>query len=83
MLLAAHFKDLEKGITAKDFRVLEDTVMSVFKGPLIEDEDDLDLFRFYKFNKSDYCNDLLRVKIEGAFVEGAGAGDEPENPRID
>lgn len=71
-VLEDQFKDLERGIAAKDFRELEDTVLRVFKGPLIEDRDDLDLFRFYDFNKSDYCKDLFRVKIEEANG-GAGA----------
>jgi hypothetical protein len=80
-LLEGHFKDLDKGITAADFKKLEDTVLAVFKGPLVEDEDDLDLFRFYEFNKSDYSRDLLGVKIERVLnAAGAARGRYLENP---
>ena len=32
-LLEGHFKDLEKGISANDFKELEDTVLAVFIYP--------------------------------------------------
>jgi hypothetical protein len=79
-LLEGHFKELDKGISAADFKELEDTVLAVFKGPLIEDEDDLDLLKFYEFNKSDYSRHLLDVKIE-RVLNAAGAA-RVENPEI-
>jgi hypothetical protein len=81
-LLEGHFKDLEKGISAADFKELEDTVQAVFNGPLIEDRDDLDLFKFYEFIKSDYYRDFMSIEIEVPFV-AAGAGVENlENSRV-
>ena len=43
--------------------------------PLIEDREDLDLFKFYEFIKSDYDRDLMSIEMEVPFV-AAGAGVE-------